>query len=118
MKKRNNKQRIGLNKRIAYLGRLSSRTNIVKIDKAVEGYIVVPSTVDRKAIYNQIVIRFALGNAAKKREAEELIKRNHARGSIPNTLRVKIENGVWPPFMPKNIKIEEVQNIKIIDIKK
>lgn len=122
MKKRNNRKKNKIINRLCYLDRRSSRSNIVRIDKFGEDYIVVPSIIDQRLSLNHRVLRFALGNATKEKEVEELLKRNHARGGITYaTRRVKINNndeGVWPPFMPKNIEVVEVKELNIINIKK
>lgn len=122
MKKRNNRKKSGINKRISHLGRLSSKSNIV-IDKFGEEYIVVSPIINQKSVLNPGTIKFALGDTTKEKEVEKLIKRNHIRGGKTYvTSRVlnktnEDDGGVYPPFMPKNIKVVEVKDIKIVKIK-
>lgn len=123
MKKKNNRKNNGINKRISHLSRLSSRTNIVQIDKIGEEYIIVPPIINQKSVLNPRTIKFALGDTTKEKEVEKLIKRNHIRGGKTYvTSRVlnktnEDDGGVYPPFMPKNIKVVEVKDIKIVKIK-
>lgn len=124
MIKRNNRKKIERNKQIIHLNQLSSRLNIVKIDKSGEEYIVIPPMINRRSVQNQKVIRFALGDTIKRKKVEELLKRNHARGGIayvtPKVLNRNNEDeiGVFPPFMLKNIKVVVVENINVVKIKK
>lgn len=125
MIKRNNRKKFGINKQTVYLDQLSSRlNNIVKIDKSGEDYIVIPPNSDRKFIRNQKVLKFTLGDTIKEKAVEELLKRNHERGGIayvtPKVLNRSNEDegGVFPPFMPKHIKVIEVKKTNIIKFKK
>ena len=105
-----------------FLGRLSSKSNIV-IDKFGEEYIVVSPIINQKSILNPRTIKFALGDTTKEKEVEKLIKRNHIRGGKTYvTSRVlnktnEDDGGVWPPFMPKDIEVVEVKDVKIVKIK-
>lgn len=109
---KNNSKKNVMNKRYGNLGHLSSKTGIVRIDKFGEDYVVIPPIVDRKMFRKHRTLRFSLGDMIMEKEVEKLLKRNNARGGITIVTRRALscnddnKGGVWPPFIPQNIKIK------------
>ena len=117
------------------LGKLVSDSNIIKIDKQGEHYIVASPYIKRegiifvssdvkRSINRQFgVLKFAASDTRIAAEVEKLLKMNHRKGGIALVAPRALgsidggDDGVWPPFVPKDIKVC-VKNIKIGGIKK
>lgn len=135
MPKKNRKVRYGGFKRTTSLRQIISGANVVKIDKVGERYIVASPHIRREGVIGVApsvkpavnkrygVLKFAVGDTKLEAEVEKLLKMNHRKGGItfvaPRVLSSADggDDGVWPPFMPKDIKVR-VKSVKIDSFKK
>lgn len=135
MPKKNRKIKYGSFKRTTPLGQFISSTNVVKIDKVGEQYIVASPHIKRERVIGLVpsvkrtvnkrygVLKFAVGDTKLEAEVEKLLKMNHRKGGItfvaPRVLSSADggDDGVWPQFMPKDIKVR-MKSVKIDSFKK